>query len=106
MTDDHKSPPEFIQRWSRRVRVLVASVAIILTCVVLVPAAILAIGYLIGAGDCEASSDAIRCSALGKSLTAGVIIAIVLPPSLVWARFLQRILNYRENNDRAPPGVF
>jgi hypothetical protein len=73
------------------------------TVVVLVPAVVTLAIYLMGLDRCESSSAAKipwACTPAGRQLATILGIAILLPIGLVWARFLSRIINYRDpNND-------
>jgi hypothetical protein len=96
------SVPEVIQRWPRWLRVAVACTAFVLTFIVLVPLMIAGGASFLGFNDCDSQTTARAwiCTAQGRLFVALLILAILVPPGLKWARFLQGIASYRTDRKR------
>jgi hypothetical protein len=69
--------------------------AVVLTVLVGGPAAITGLFLLFQFDQCAV----VFCSGGYRSVVAITTLAILLPIVLFWARFLQRILSYRDAND-------
>lgn len=95
--------PGWVQRMSRRRRLALFAIVMIMTVVIVIPGYIMGTGYLVGLGACDrpdlGSSSSI-CSPLGRLLFTGLGIAVGVPLARSWARFLARILALAED---APP---
>lgn len=93
-----------IRRWPRGWRLVLFSIALIVTVVLVVPAFIMGIGYLLGFGACDRPGTAAVadiCSPLGRLLVTVLLIAIGLPLGLTWARFLARTLAFKDADVQA-----
>jgi hypothetical protein len=89
----------WIRRWPRGWRLTVFTVAVIGTVVIVIPALIVGVGYLLGFGTCDRPDVAAVssiCSPLGRLLFVVVLVAIGMPPVLAWMRFLARALNFAD----------
>lgn len=102
--------PEFIRRWPRWARVACVWIAAMCTpiVVVLIAAWIGLVGGLFDCGSEVRSDLPWVCSSHGRPLFALLIIALALPPAMIWSRFLRRIAAYRtdarqESADSRPP---
>jgi hypothetical protein len=77
--------------WPRGRRLVLYVVGIILTVVIVIPVAIVGVGYAFGMTDCPADSlpsQAWRCSPTGRLLFMTLGIAAGLPLAALWLRWL------------------
>jgi hypothetical protein len=88
-------PPPWIRRWPRGLRLGMAWTAVVLTVLVGGPAAITGLFLLFRFDQCAV----VFCSGEYRSLVAIATLVILVPIVLFWARFLQRIVSYRDAND-------
>ena len=85
------SPPKFFGPAPRGKRLVLFWLAITFTVVVLFPAAICAIAYVLGMFDCGdqySPSEPLQCSPAGRLSFALGLIVIGLPLAAMWMRFL------------------
>jgi hypothetical protein len=90
-----KPPPRWIRRWPRGLRLGMAWTAVVLTVLVGGPAAITGLFLMFRFDQCAV----ILCSGEYRFLVATTTLAILLPIILFWARFLQRVVSYRDADD-------
>jgi hypothetical protein len=91
-----------LRRWPRGWRLVIFSIALVVTVVLVVPAFIMGIGYLVGFGACDnPNSAALICSPIGRLLLTVVLIGIGLPLAVTWARFLARTLAFTDDDPGA-----
>jgi hypothetical protein len=88
-------PPVWIRRWSRGQRLAFAWTAVVLTVLVGVPAAGTGLFLVFGFEKCATVS----CSQGYRFLVAIATIVILLPGVVLWMRYLQRIVSYRDPSD-------
>jgi hypothetical protein len=88
-------PPPWIRRWPRDLRRGIAWAAVVLTVLVVGPAAITGLFLLLQFDKCAA----VFCGVGYRSLVAIMTLVVLVPIVLVWGRFLQRIVSYRDPND-------
>jgi len=77
--------------WPRGKRLVFFCLALALTVIVIIPAAIVAVGYAFGMTDCSADlspTDLWRCSLAGRSSFLVCGIAIGIPLAALWVRLL------------------
>jgi NADH:ubiquinone oxidoreductase subunit 6 (subunit J) len=90
---DMRSPTKM--PWPRGWRLAAFWFALVISVVVLIPAAIFAAGYLTGLSDCPADlspQDPWRCTAIGRLLFMAGGIAVGLPLAALWARLLVKLI--------------
>jgi hypothetical protein len=83
------------QGWPRGGRLLLFVLAIVLTVLLVIPAAILAVGYAFGMTDCPADfspAQPWRCTPGGRFLFMTVGITLALPLAAAWLRWLLGVI--------------
>jgi chromate transport protein ChrA len=87
--------PQWIRRWPRGLRLSIAWTALALTVLLVIPAAITACFFLAQVDTCTG----LRCTTGYVWLVEAATIAVLLPLVILWTRFLQRMVSYREPRD-------
>ena len=92
--------PRWLQRWPEERRRLFAWVGLALTVLIGIPAAVVGGIFLFGVDQCGPvnSGNSMACSPIGRTVAGLAMIAVLLPLVLKWARFLQRLIKYRDED--------
>src|SRR5258706_15133212 len=101
-------PPLFVRRWTRGMRLLAVTIGLLVSAFA-IPAAVLGVLYASGIAGVLDKCDALvsvatnwRCTFFGRGLLMLALAVIIVPPSLVWARFLGRTWRYRDVGGSLP----
>jgi hypothetical protein len=89
-----------LENWSRWQRILIATVAGLLTVVVIIPGIMTAEFMLFGFNACTQVSSNFLCTPQGRLLVVIGNVALLLRPALWWANFLKRLAGQPTAEDR------